>query len=323
MKNSIIVLVEHFKGAIAEITYEMLGAGRKLADDLNVPLIAAVLGKGPNGFISHLGAADLITIVEDEKLEMASPSVIADALKSIYEQKESSIILIGGTNITSGVGPVLASRLKLPFLNFCKDIRTAEGEIIIKSQLFGGKILSDTVVAGSKGVVAIYPGSFSPENGKINRGCEIEEIKIPPIQQKSCFKKYIEPEAGDVDVTKETILVSVGRGIENSDNIGIAEDLIGVIGGAIAASRPVIDQGWLPLSRQIGKSGMIVKPKLYFALGISGAPEHVEGMKDSELIIAINKDASAPIFNVAHYGICADLQDIVPLLTDKLKAAKA
>ena len=136
------------------------------------------------------------------------------------------------------------------------------------------------------------------------------------------FKKYIEPEAGDVDITKENIIISVGRGIENSDNIGLADDLIELIGGAVAASRPVCDQGWLPLSRQVGKSGMIVKPKLYFALGISGAPEHVEGMKDSDLIIAINKDPDAPIFNVAHYGVCADLQDIVPVLTDLLKEKK-
>jgi electron transfer flavoprotein alpha subunit len=136
------------------------------------------------------------------------------------------------------------------------------------------------------------------------------------------FKKYIEPEAGDVDITQKDVLVAVGRGIGGQENLELAEELAAALDGAVCGSRPVIDQGWLPLSRQVGKSGLSVKPKLYIAAGISGAPEHVEGIKGSELIIAINSDARAPIFNVAHYGIVGDALDLLPALTEQVRAAK-
>jgi electron transfer flavoprotein alpha subunit len=322
MNNGIIVLVEHLKDAVADITFEMLGIGRKIADSLNVPLYAAILGKDINKHLSELGIADSIFVVEDEKLEMASPISTAEIIKKIFDSKELSIVILGGTNTTAGVGPILSSKLKLSYLNFCKNIRVEGDSLIITNQLFGGKILSDVKLEGKKGIISINPGSFPADAGKASKIAPVEEIDLSGIDIKNYFKKYIEPDAGDVDITKESILISIGRGIENADNIGLAEDLMGVIGGAISASRPVIDQGWLPLSRQVGKSGMIVKPKLYFALGISGAPEHVEGMKDSDLIVAINKDPAAPIFNVAHYGICGDLLEIMPVLTDKIKEKK-
>ncbi|MBI5325280.1 MAG: electron transfer flavoprotein subunit alpha/FixB family protein [Ignavibacteriae bacterium] len=322
MNNGIMILVEHLKDAIADITFEMLGISRKLADSLGVPLKALLIGKDIYKYLSELGIADEVYVLEDEKLEMASPDTMADIIKSIYESKGISIVIIGGTNTTAGIGPILSSKLKLPFHNFCKNIRTDGDSIIITNQLFGGKILSDVKLDGKKGILSVNPGSFPADAGKATKVVPIEEIDLTGIEVKNYFNKYIEPEAGDVDITKENILVSVGRGLENADNLGMAEDLIGVIGGAISASRPVIDQGWLPLSRQVGKSGMIVKPKLYFALGISGAPEHVEGMKDSDCIVAINKDPAAPIFNVAHYGVCGDLLEIVPALTEKLKVKK-
>ena len=147
-------------------------------------------------------------------------------------------------------------------------------------------------------------------------------MTIPAGESKVIFKRFIEPETGDVDITKQDVLVSVGRGIENESNLEPAEELAKLLGGAVCGSRPVIDQGWLPLSRQVGKSGMIVRPKLYLALGISGAPEHVEGMKDSELIIAINSDPKAPIFNIAHYGAVADIQELIPELKDAIEKKK-
>ena len=135
--------------------------------------------------------------------------------------------------------------------------------------------------------------------------------------------RLIEPEPGDVDIAKAEVLVGVGRGIQRSENLPMVEELAGLLGGALCASRPVVDQGWLPPSRQVGKSGMTVKPKLYFALGISGAPEHVEGMKDSDLIVAINTDSKAPIFDVAEYGAAADLSEVVPALVEELKTSRA
>lgn len=140
---------------------------------------------------------------------------------------------------------------------------------------------------------------------------------------KIVFKKYIEPDTSDVDITKQDVLVAVGRGIQSQDNLALAEDLAAAVGGAVCASRPVIDQGWLPLSRQVGKSGMSVKPRLYLALGISGAPEHWEGMQGARVIVAINTDPKAPIFDGAHYGAVADVLDVIPALTEKIKAKRA
>lgn len=322
MNNGIIVLAEHFKGNISDITFEMLGIGRKIADNLQIPLYAVILGKDVKSLISNLGIADSILMMDDEKLEMSGPVVIANILKDISIKKEASLILLGGTNMTYGVGPFVSTGLNIPFLNFAKNINIDNESLIVTSQLFGGKIFSDVNLPDKKAVISCYPGSFPIEAGKLSKLPPVEDLGFPEGIADYNFKKYLEPEAGDIDVTKEDVLISVGRGIENSDNISLAEDLVECLGGAVCASRPVIDQGWLPLSRQIGKSGMIVKPKLYFALGISGAPEHVEGMKDSQLILAINKDPSAPIFNVAHFGVCADLNDVVPVLIEKLKKKK-
>jgi electron transfer flavoprotein alpha subunit len=136
------------------------------------------------------------------------------------------------------------------------------------------------------------------------------------------FEQWILPAAGDIDITQQPVLVSVGRGIQQKDNIPLAEELAQLLGGAVSASRPVVDQGWLPLTRQVGKSGMTVKPNLYLALGISGAPEHQEGMKDSELIICVNTDAKAPIFDFAHYGAQADAVALIPLLQEAIQAKK-
>ncbi|MCX7880016.1 MAG: electron transfer flavoprotein subunit alpha/FixB family protein [Ignavibacteria bacterium] len=322
MNNSVIVLVEHLRGNIVDITYEMLGVGKKIAQHLNVPLLALVIGKDVSKLTPNLGLADSVLLLDDEKLEITPPQLTAKLVENVYKQKQASILLLACTNITAGVGPILARRLDLPFINFCKTFRFENGDLFLTSQLYGGKILSEVKLIDNKGIVGIYPGSFPLDAGKSDRTAPVEELEVPDFVPEPSFKKYIEPELGDIDITKENILVSVGRGIQNKDNIEIAEELAEAIGGAVSASRPVVDQGWLPLTRQVGKSGMIVKPKLYLALGISGAPEHQEGMKNSETILAINTDPKAPIFNIAHYGVVGDLFEIVPILTEKLKQRK-
>jgi len=211
----------------------------------------------------------------------------------------------------------------VPYVNFCKNLRVVDGALEAQCVVYGGKMEATVVVQGRPAIVSVVPGARLADNGKASRTPEIELAAVSlPEASAVRFKRYIEPESGDVDITKQDVLVAVGRGIQNQDNLSLAEDLAQALGGAVCASRPVIDQGWLPLTRQVGKSGMIVKPKSYLALGISGAPEHVEGMKGSELIIAINTDPHAPIFDVAHYGICGDLLEIIPILTEKLKARK-
>ncbi len=166
----------------------------------------------------------------------------------------------------------------------------------------------------------LLPGSVRPtaEAGKAQVETRALAAALAAGRRRG-FEEFILPEAGDVDITQQEILVAVGRGIQQKDNLEVAEELAAALGGAVCASRPVIDQGWLPATRQVGKSGMTVKPRCFIALGISGAPEHVEGMKDSDLIFAVNTDPNAPIFDVAHYGVVGDLLDVVPALVEAVK----
>jgi electron transfer flavoprotein alpha subunit len=161
-------------------------------------------------------------------------------------------------------------------------------------------------------------GAGSADDGRSGGAGEVETIDAAASDLAVSFIGLFEPEAGDVDITSEDILVAIGRGIESEDNIEEAQELADALGAALAASRPIIDQGWLPKDRQVGKSGLTVKPKVYLTLGISGAPEHLEGMRDSATIIAINSDPQAPIFGIAHYGWVGDLFDFIPELTDRL-----
>ncbi|MBI2876964.1 MAG: electron transfer flavoprotein subunit alpha/FixB family protein [Candidatus Tectomicrobia bacterium] len=322
MSGGILVVAEHLRGEIAEITYEMLGIGRKIADALNIPCHSALLGKEIAPLASHLGMADSVLLLEHPQGSPPSPEMAASLLRALAERKQVSLVLIGGTNVSLGIGPKLSARSRLPFVNFCKDLRVENGTVVVTSQLFGGKILADLLLPGNRGIVSICPGSFPPDAGKSERTPPVEAIEIPVEAPKATFKRYLEPEAGDVDITRQEILVAVGRGIQHADNLPLAEELARAMGGAVCASRPVIDQGWLPLTRQVGKSGMVVKPKLYLALGVSGAPEHQEGMKNAPLVIAVNTDPKAPIFDVSHYGVCGDLFEIVPRLIEAIQARK-
>jgi len=172
-------------------------------------------------------------------------------------------------------------------------------------------------------LITIVPGGYKPEQGQSTQAPNVSTQPAPSFEGlRISLKQYIEPETTDVDISREPLLISVGRGIQTQDNIELAEELAQALGGTVCASRPVVDQGWLPISRLVGKSGKVVKPKIYLMIGISGAPEHAEAILGSETIIAINTDVNAPIFNLAKYGCTSDLFDVVPILTEKVLAAK-
>jgi electron transfer flavoprotein alpha subunit len=202
----------------------------------------------------------------------------------------------------------------------CRDF-SADGKFV--SQICGGKIMAEGDLPGPTALVTMVPGGYKAEQGQSSQSPAVTSIAAPALDNlRVILKQYIEPDTSDVDITKESVLVSVGRGIQNKDNIELANELAEALGGTVCASRPVVDQGWLSISRLVGKSGKSVKPKVYLALGISGAPEHVEGMSASDVIIAVNTDPNAPIFNVAKYGTTVDLLDLAPTLTEKVRQAK-
>lgn len=317
MNKSIIVLAEHLKGSIPEITFEMLGAARRLAEKINARVYALLIGKDTAGLANQLGAADSVVLLDEINVEHPPAEIVLDVLKNLIEQKQANFVFIGATNISFGIGARLSMRTGIQFINWVKDIRLEGDTPIATSAMFGGKILTDIAVKDGKAIFNILSGSFPPDAGKSTRQPEVERISAPQSKVMANFRSLIEPKAGDIDITRMDVLVSVGRGIQNPDNIPLAEELAKVLGGAVSASRPVVDQGWLPLTRQVGKSGMSVAPRLYLALGISGAPEHYEGMKGSKLIVAINTDPKAPIFDFAHYGAVVDCLELI----EPLKAA--
>lgn len=319
------VYVEHLGGAVAGHTYELLGKGRELAGALGGRLVAILLGEGVHLLADTLGAADSVLCVEDAALAGFTPQAHAAVLRSLAEQQAPRLLLFGATSMGMDLASLLSPTLRVPLVVNCKDIRIEDHRIVVTSQMCGGKLLCQAEIADAPAILTVLPGAFPAERGTSDRAPTVQRI-APPVPLEGLrmrLLRVVEPAAGDVDITRVPVLVAVGRGIQRKENLPMAEDLARMLGGAVCASRPVTDQGWLPLNRQVGKSGMVVKPKLYMALGISGASEHVEGMKDSGLIIAVNSDPKAPIFDVADYGAVVDLFEILPVLVEALRTRQA
>jgi electron transfer flavoprotein alpha subunit len=323
MADDIFVLVEHLDGRINEVTYELLGKGRDLAGAAGGSLVAVLLGSGVNDLAAELGAADRVIVVDHPALAGYTPEAYKRALGAIVKAGAPRVLLIANTAIGIDQAAGLSVQLDWPLIAYAKDVTIADGALRAVSQIYGGKILAEAVVTGDHAIVSVLSGASPAEKGKATGTPAVEGFPVPlsPETLRTRFKRLIVPEAGDVDITKESILVSVGRGIGSQDNIPLVQELAEALGCALAASRPIVDQGWLPKTRQVGKSGMTVKPKLYIAVGISGAPEHLEGMRSAATIVAINTDAAAPIFGVAHYGVVGDLFDVLPALTERIKGA--
>jgi electron transfer flavoprotein alpha subunit len=322
MAGNVWVLVEQWRGRLSDLTLEGLALGRELADGFGARLEAVLLGSGAQPLAAQLGAADGVLSVDHPSLAEPNPETYSHALAALLKARAPAVLLVPLSNVTADVIGLLPARLQVALVNFCRDARVVDGRLEARCLLYGGKLETTVTVAGAPAVVGLLPGS-RPAAAAAKAAPPVEAVAVAfPAEGRVRFEEYLDPAPGDVDVTQQQVLVSVGRGIQTQDNIALAEDLAAALGGVVSASRPVIDQGWLPLTRQVGKSGATVKPKLYFAAGISGAPEHVEGMKGAELIIAVNTDSGAPIFGVAHYGIVADALEVLPALTDAVKARK-
>jgi electron transfer flavoprotein alpha subunit len=322
MEGGIWVLAEQWRGRLSDVTYELLALGRELADGLGVPLQAVLLGQGVKELAGTLGAADAVLYADHAGLNSSLPEPFAEALAQLATSRKPRAILIPLTNVSAGIGSLLGERLQVPIVNFCKEVLLKDGRMEAQCVLYGGKIEASIVASCEPVIFGILSGGRPAEKGRSAAVPAVEEAAVDLPASPVLFKRFVEPEAGDVDLGAQDALVGVGRGIQSQDNLELAENLAQALGGAVCGSRPVVDQGWLPLARQVGKSGLTVKPKLYVAAGISGAPEHAEGMREAGLIIAINSDPGAPIFNLAHYGVVGDALDLLPALSEAIQARK-
>ena len=323
--GEIFVLVEHRQGTIRDITHEMLAAGEKLASQQGASSTAVLLGYDVKKFAEELALrASKVLVVEDAQLEHFNSILYQKTLSSLITKHQPLLILIGHTAFGMDLAPSLSVEMGFPLVTDCIGLSFEENRLRAVRSIYGGKVNANVSVRESKGYIAtVRPGVFSPGAPGEKKGGIVMELS--PLQGTIDVKKFIEyieaPITGE-DITQAEIIVSVGQGIGGPEHIPMIEEMAKNLGGVIACSRPVVDRNWLPKDRQVGISGKTVKPKVYIAIGISGAFQHITAMQGSETIIAINKDPRAPIFGVADYGIVDDFQNIIPVLKEKTKGMK-
>ena len=313
--GDILVITEHLKGEFQDITFEMLGKAKELAGVSGGQCIAITFGN-MNGKSGELGMADSVVSVGGS--DDFNPESYAAAVQSVVSAKSPSLVMVGSTSMGMDIANSVATALDITTVSYCADISSSGGGFSVTSSMYGGKMNVVTDVSGAA-VAMVLAGAFNADAGKSAGSPSVEDFAVETGAGKVRFKQLIEPEAADVDITQSDILVAVGRGIGSKDDIELAEELADILDADLACSRPLVDAGWMSKAHQVGKSGMKVKPKVYIALGISGAPEHIEGMKSSSTIIAINSDKNAPIFDVAHFGMAEDLFDVVEELVEELE----
>jgi electron transfer flavoprotein alpha subunit len=326
MPGAIWVFAEHSGGTPTGLTLEAMAAGRELALATGGELTAVVTaaGGGEAAVPDGLALAAAALVIEGAGLDTPAPSLQAAALAAAARDCRPQAIIIPLSNQSLGIGPALAEMTGGAYVNSCRGIRFEGGRLTAECTLYGGKMIAVVRPRAEPAIFGLLPGFRPPESGRApGRPAGIGRLAPELAGAHPRFVEWIEPVADEVNLTAVDILVAVGRGLQGRENLEIAEELAGVMGGAVCGSRPAIDQGWLPLSRQVGKSGATVKPKLYLAAGISGAPEHVEGMRNAELIVAINTDPAAPIFQVAHYGIVGDVLEVLPALSRAARARRS
>jgi len=320
--SEIFVLVEHRQGKIRDITHEMLVAGENLASQQGASSTALLLGYNVKNFAEELTTrASKVLVVEDAQLEHFNSILYQKVLSSLIAKYQPLLTLIGHTSFGMDLAPSLSVEMGFPLVTDCIGLSFEENRLKAIRSIYGGKVNANVTLRESSGYIAtVRPGVFSPGAPREKKAGIVMEPS--PLQGTIDVKKFIEyieaPITGE-DITQAEIIVSVGQGIGGPEHIPMIEEVAKNLGGVIACSRPVVDRNWLPKERQVGISGKTVKPKVYIAIGISGAFQHVTAMQNSDTIIAINKDPRAPIFGVADYGIVDDFQNVIPILKEKTK----
>ncbi|KPL07338.1 hypothetical protein AMJ86_04660 [bacterium SM23_57] len=316
MNQDIYVIIEYIRGQVSDISYVMLAAARDLAEVTGGKVVGVLLGHNSQDLANNL-AADQVLYGDHPALAEFTSDAYKQALKGLLTDHQPRAVMLGSTTIGGDVAGMLAISLGYPEIS--SGFTISDGKVI--SKICGGKIMAETDLPETSTFITMIPGGYKPEQGQSNQPPPITPISVTLDDLKVSLRQFIEPEVGDVDITNQDVLIAIGRGIQSEDNIELADELADLLNGAVCSSRPVVDQGWLPISRMVGKSGQSVKPKLYLALGISGAPEHIEGVSDAEMIIAINIDPNAPIFDIAKYGAVVDLFDLIDYLIEAVEDA--
>jgi electron transfer flavoprotein alpha subunit len=322
---SVLIVTEQQGGKWHKMSWEAVAAGQQIAGLLETEAVAAVVGSG----VAALGAEAAryklaeVVLAGHELLRDYTPDGFSLALRRAVETLQPDVVVLPHTYQVRDFAPKLATAFDKPLVSDVIGVRRDDSGLVFVRQLFQGKLNADvSIESGPPHFDSVQSGAFRADLAKVAEApaaVRALDIRLEPAQIRSRPREPFRESKGEVDLSSAPIIVSVGRGIKDPQNIPMAEELAKLLGGEIAASRPICDNGWLPLERQIGSSGQTVTPKLYLALGISGAIQHVVGMKGSRTIVAVNKDESAPIFEIADYGIVGDLFEVVPALVEALR----
>lgn len=325
MSNGILVFAEHRAGAFNKTSFEAIAAAQNLGRELGQPVTAVVLGSGMSDLAGEIAGYELEKVIyaNNERLAEYTPDGYTDAMEQVVRTVDPQFIIMPHTYLVRDYAPKLAARFGKGLISDCIRARVADGRVIFSRRIFLGKIDADIVSDGEPPIFATFQsGAYRGDQATKGGGATVETMEVEVGEVRMKPEPAFQEVKQAVDLSKADVIVAIGRGIKSKDNIALAEKLAEALGGDLAASRPICDAEWLPIDRQIGSSGQTVAPKLYIALGISGAIQHLVGMKNSGTIVAVNKDPEAPIFDIADYGIVGDLFEVVPVLTEEVKKLK-
>ncbi|MFZ5651540.1 MAG: electron transfer flavoprotein subunit alpha/FixB family protein [Bacillota bacterium] len=326
MAKGIWVYVEQRDGKVKKVTYELLSAGRKVADSLGEELCAVLPGKGVAGLAAALGeyGADKVFVLESDALEKYTTDGYANAVAELARQNEPAAILMGCTVAGRDLAAQVAQKLGTGLMTDCVDMALESGQLVFTRPIYAGKAFVKAACPEARPVMAtIRPNVLAIEGTQPGRAAEVVGAAASTGDIRQVIKDIVLQVSTRPELTEADVIVSGGRGMKGPENFKLLEDLADALGAAVGASRAAVDAGWKSHSFQVGQTGKTVSPVLYIACGISGAIQHLAGMSSSKCIVAINKDPEANIFKVADYGIVGDLFEVVPLLTEEFKKIMA
>ncbi|PSP80674.1 electron transfer flavoprotein subunit alpha/FixB family protein [Halobacteriales archaeon QS_4_69_225] len=311
---SVLAVAEHRRGDLRDVSLELITAGRRLADATGGDLDVVVVGGDVDAFADRLDREGVDTVYTVDEGEEFNHEVYADAVEQLHAELEPTALV--APNSVNGLDyvPAVAERLDVPLITDVIDFEAGDGIEVTREQ-YGGKVETAYDVDADQYAVTIRPAEYPKAEASGDATVEAFDADVAD-DLGTTVNGFEEVGGGDVDITEADVLVSVGRGIEEEDNIPLIEELADTLGATLSSSRPIVDNGWLPKNRQVGQSGKVVTPDVYIAVGISGAVQHVAGMKGADTIVAINSDPSAPIYDIADYGIVDDLFEVVPELIE-------
>ena len=327
MADSILVVAEQREGKLNRVSYETVAAAQSISKDTGWPVEVVLAGNGIAALAQELAqkAVAKVYALEAPALATYTSDAYVYALKQFISGKQTKLVLFPHTYQVRDFAPRLALGLDRTLISDSIGYKHEAGKLLFIRQMFQGKFAADVSFAGDAPWLAtIQIGAFRGDQAQAGSAA-VENVSaaVADTPARVTPHEVFQEAKQAVDLSQAEVIVAVGRGIKEQKNLALAEELAKVLGGEVAASRPICDNGWLPLERQIGSSGQTVAPKLYFALGISGAIQHIVGMKGSRTIVAINKDSEAPIFEIADVGVVGNLFDVVPAVTEEIKKAKA